>query len=547
MRTKQARNTALFIVFLLLAGVCNVFSRSDEPLLNTVLFCVNFAIYAGLLLFWMQSVRSRLLPTNARSYTVAAAILMLAYLLLRVFKYRVAGDSVVLNRYAVYAYWTPQMLIPALFLLTCLRIRSGEAQARRWKEALVLVPACALSLMALTNDLHSLVYVPKVALRDFTVATGTYSLRPGFYLMYVWMGAAALAGLVLLGRQTGKRPPRTWVPFIVLVLMWPVLIYTCILVFERFNLSKPYGVPEIQIFCMLGFFELCIRNRLVPYNENYAGFFSQLDLPVKITDRALETAWQTAAEVSATAQQLAASLDAPLYPDEDTRLSGMAIRAGYAFWTEDERALHAEGRRLTAANELLSEENDLIAVENQLKEKQAILDAQNRVYDRIAAALYPQQKQIEKLLADTSPDRADFSAALGKCCLLNAYSKRKSNLLLLSDETLPRPNRELFLALQESCRALKGCGVEAAAVGEEYSALPIEAIHALYDAFDAVLEAWLPALRRMTVSLTENGVRLAVEGLSLPALPPLGLYAERRESEDNTFLTLRVKMGGDGV
>jgi len=546
MKKRQTRNTALFIGGLLLAGVCNVFSRSDEPLLNTVLFCANFAIYAGLLLYWMQSVRSRLLPTMARSYTVAAAILMLVYLLLRAFKYRVAGDSVVLNRYAVYTYWTPQMLIPALFLMTCLRIRRGEGKARR-SEALLLIPACALSLMALTNDLHSLVYAPKGALQEFTVATGTYSLRPGFYLMYVWMGAAALTGLILLVRETGKRPPKTWVPFIVLVLMWPVLIYTCTLLFERFNLSKPYGVPDIQIFCMLGFFELCIRSRLVPYNENYAGFFSQLDLPARITDRAFVTAWQTAAPVTATTEQLASSLDAPVYPDEDTRLSGMEIRAGYAFWTEDERALHAESRRLTAANELLSEENDLIAVENQLKEKQAILDAQNRVYDRIAAALLPQQKQIEKLLSETSPDAPGFAAALGKCCLLNAYSKRKSNLLLLSDETLPHPNRELFLALQESARALKGCGVEAAAVGEEYSALPLEAIHALYDAFETVLETWLSELRRMTVSLTEDGVRLAVEGEKLSELPPLALIAERRESEDYTFLTLRAGTGGDAL
>lgn len=546
MKTKQARNTALFVGFLALAGVCNVLSRSDEQLFNTVLFCANFAIYAGLLLFWMQSVRSRLLPTSARSYTVAAAILMLTYLLLRVIKYRVVGSSVVLNRYAVYAYWTPQMLVPALFLMACLRIRRGEEKARRWKEALMLIPACALSLMALTNDLHALVYMPKVPLNEFIVKTGTYSLGTGFYLLYAWMILTAVTGIALLIRENGKRP-RALILLVGLVLLWAAMICICTFVLERFNLPRPYGVPDIHIFCMLGFFELCIRNRLVPYNENYAGFFSQLDLPVRITDRSFTTAWQTAAPVTATAEQLETSLRAPVYPDEDTRLSGMAIRAGYAFWTEDERALHAEGRRLTAANELLSEENDLIAVENRLKEKQSILDAQNRVYDRIAAALFPQQKQIEKLLAETSPDSSDFPAALGKCCLLNAYSKRKSNLLLLSGETLPRPNRELFLALQESARALRGCGVEAAAVGEEFSSLPLEVIHALYDAFETVLETWLPTLRRMTVSLMEDGVRLAAEGATLPDLPPLGLPAERRESEDYTFLTLRAGTGGDAL
>ena len=89
-----------------------------------------------------------------------------------------------------------------------------------------------------------------------------------------------------------------------------------------------------------------------------------------------------------------------MYPQEDIRLSGMEIRAGYAFWTEDESELHRENRRLEAANEILSEENSLIRAENELKEKKARLDAQNRVYDRIAAELFPRQKRIESLLED---------------------------------------------------------------------------------------------------------------------------------------------------
>lgn len=84
----------------------------------------EFFIYAGLLFYWIQSVRTRLLPTRARSYAIAAASLMLFYLTLRVFKYRVAGLEPVANRYAVYAYWIPQVMAPALFLMTCVRIRA---------------------------------------------------------------------------------------------------------------------------------------------------------------------------------------------------------------------------------------------------------------------------------------------------------------------------------------------------------------------------------------------------------------------------------------
>ena len=129
--------------------------------------------------------------------------------------------------------------------------------------------------------------------------------------------------------------------------------------------------------------------------------------------------------------------------------------------------------------------------------------------------------------------------------MLNAYSKRKSNLLLLSEETLPKRNRELFLALQESASSLKYCGVKAAAVGEEYSAFPLSAVHALYDAFEAVLESWLPHMKRMTVSLAGDGLRLAAETAGEPPLPETALPVERRSDEGYTFLRILAGTGGD--
>ena len=296
---------------------------------------------------------------------------------------------------------------------------------------------------------------------------------------------------------------------------------------------------------MLSSFEVCIRNRFIPYNENYTGFFSHLGLPVQITDERFSAVYETDLPIPATPGQLSAAVQSPVYLDEDTRLLGMKIRPGYAFWTEDERELHREGRRLAAANELLSQENDLIAVENELKARKAHLDAQTQVYDRIAAALYPKQKRIEALLEATSPEAEDFPAVLAECCVLNAYCKRKSNLMPLSEESLPHPNRELFLALQESARFLKCCGIDAAATGEEYSGLPLDSIHALYDSFEALIEAFLPFMHRMTVSLSPLGVRLAVEADRSPVLPETALRLEHSERDGCFFLTIRAE-GGTG-
>ena len=129
--------------------------------------------------------------------------------------------------------------------------------------------------------------------------------------------------------------------------------------------------------------------------------------------------------------------------------------------------------------------------------------------------------------------------------MLNAYCKRKSNLLLLSEENLPQPNRELFLALQESARFLNCCGIDAAATGEEYSHLPLDSVHALYDSFETLIEAFLPYMKRMTVSLVPEGVRIAMEADQSPDLPQTELPVKSRESDGCFFVTIRAE-GGSG-
>lgn len=543
---KEIKQTIVFIGFLIVSGVCYLFTGTDNLFLNTVMFSANFLIYSGLLLYWMQSVRSRLLPTKARAYILAAAFLMLLYLTLRVFKYRIAEADAIPSRYAVYAYWIPQLMIPTLFLMTCIRIRRGEREDDPHCEMLLLIPALILSVLVMTNDLHGFVYAPKVGISQFAVKTGTYSLGIVFYMMYAWMGLTALAGFILLFRETRKRTVRMTVMLIAVLLIWITLVLVCVLFFNKHKIPAMFNVPEVHIFCMLGVMEICIRERLIPYNENHSGFFSQLDLPVMIADKKFEPVFKSAVLVTAAAEQLSASVTAPVYLDDDTRLSGMPIQAGYAFWTEDETDLHRENCRLKEANDILSEENDLIAVENKLKEKQAHFEAQNQVYDKIARALYPKQKKIEKLLANVEPDTPGFSKALAECCVYNAYSKRKSNLILLSEETLPKSNRELFLSLQETTRFLECCGIHAAAVGEEYSDLPLSAIHNLYDTFETLIEAYLPYMKRMTASLTKNGIRLAIEAERDPDLPPTLLPVERKSSDDLTFLTVNAT-GGEAV
>ena len=544
-RRRLRLNTWLYIGSFLFAGFCTFFSRTENAIWNSLLFTLNFAILACMLMFWMKSVLVRLLPTKARDYIVASAILMLVFMALRTFKYRAVVENVWVSRHADYAYWVPELLIPTLFLLTAIRIRRGEQQGGTWREAYLLIPTVLLCLFALTNDLHKIVYIPEIPMSELIMNTGTYSYGVGFYLLLFWMCLTTFLGFVILLRVTRKRSIGVMIMVLIVLAVWIFLEMQLYLVLGPNDLRRMYNSPEIRCFGMLAIFEACIRGRLIPHNENHEEFFEKLTLPVMITDRSLTPVYRSAISVAADRAQLEAALTAPCYLDADTRLSGMKLRSGYAFWTQDETQLHKENRRLTSANEILSEENDLIEVENKLKEKKAHLDAETRVYQRIADVIYPKQKQIEALLDSAGPESAEFPQALARCCVLNAWSKRKSNLFLLSQDTIQKNNRELFLALQETARFLKGCGVEAAAVGEEYSELPLEVVHGLCDSFETVIETYLPYLKRMTVSLTPAGVRLAMEAGGTPDLPETPLPVKRTESDGLTYLTIFAKTGGE--
>ena len=539
---KCKNNTILFSGFLLLAGIAYLFTRTQIAIVDTFMFSANFMIYIGLLIGWMNSVRDRLLPTKARGYIVAAAILMMVELLVRFLRFRILTE-IVIRRYTDYAYNIPLILIPTLFLMTSIRIHRGEGNEQNGKEQLLLIPSCALLLLILTNDLHQLFYRRLIPLSEFHGIVGTYTYGLLFYVMYGWMGVTLIAGLVILIKKAWRNNIHGVAWFAAVFLIWGGLSLLNRLVFTPLGMLRMYHAPEIHVFSLLGLFEVCIRSRMIPYNENYTGFFSNLGLPVLITNDALTPVYETDLPIKAYDAQLAAAVKAPVYPDEDTRLSGMKLRPGYAFWAEDESELHRESRRLAEANEILSEENDLIAVENELRERKAHLDTQNQVYDRIAAALFPKQKQIEKLLESVSPESDRFPAVLAACCVLNAYCKRKSNLMLLSEENLPKPNRELFLSLKESASYLKCCGIDAAAMGEEYSEMPIDSVHALYDSFETLIEAFLPYMHRMTVSLSGNGIRIAMEADQSPGLPITVLPIECSESDGCFFLTIQVEGG----
>ena len=564
--SKQTRYTLIFLAFLLLAGCAHMGESISRGFPATFFFCADFLIYTGLILFWIQSVRDRLLPSAARTYIIAAAILMIFFLVLQAAKYRLADWSPDLMRYCWYGYYIPMLLVPALFLMSSLSLRNltgekhsaerrgknhaeshvknrGDRRPDSRKELLLLLPAAIAALGVVTNDFHYLAFRPKSGITELTGRGGTYTYGILYYVCLAMTAFMVLAGLGTLFASFRKRAGFR-------SLLQPVLMIVAVAVLillerrmEARGIPHPYNPPEIFIFCAVGLIESCIRGRLIPYNENYSGFFRALDLPVMITDRSMKPEYMTGKPVKGTRDELRVSIGSSVYTDPDTRLSGTAVRGGYVFYSEDESALHRMEDALREANELLSMENEILQRERELDAEKAGIEERNRLYRAAAQAVYPAQKRISELLSALRPGTPAFREGLSRVLVLTAYVKRRANFVMREAERKMIPAEELSTALKESVHYLNYCGMHADINDTASREFSCRESMAVYDCFEAAAEALLGNTEELWVRLSDDGLLVLSDGEKLPVLKELPLPLE--QSLEDGQLTLRFRLGGD--
>lgn len=428
------------------------------PLISTVMFCINMCIYLFLLIVWMRSVQRRLLPSRERTYMIIAVVCAVFLILMRSIRYRIIGEMNFASEEVFwYLYYIPMTLLPALFLMVCIRIeRKPEGKL---DERLVLIPTVVIMIGFLTNHLHHFAFSP-IGDAPLTGSNGTYT---NGWLLHAFEGFAVLCvifGLVLLTRANRRLHDvkKVLLPFFFLLIIFGLVALNRLLsILDKASMFKP---NEIISFSAVAIFESCIRNRLIPYNENYAGFFEQMCFPTMIADRRFKPAYRSAQSVDASTEQLGDALDKSLYLDEDTKLSAREITAGYSFYTEDESELHRLNEKLRDANELIESENDLIQAENELKAKQAQVNSRNLIYARIAEKMLPYHRRALCMIDEMEKDDEGFERKLARLNLLNAYIKRGTNLLLTDEGKEYISKEELKGAFDELSIYLNYLGIQ---------------------------------------------------------------------------------------
>lgn len=174
-------------------------------------------------------------------------------------------------------------------------------------------------------------------------------------------------------------------------------------------------------------------------------------------------------------------------------------------------------------------------------------EQRSRLYDAMAESVMPQIVQIDGIL--DREDSPDFDFLLARACVLNAYVKRRCNLMLQAQNRKRVPLEELRYSIAESLEYLRLCHIQGGVFSSGGGEAEIGRILEAYAFFEQVTESILDGAAALLVNLELRGeaihMRLTVEN---PTRPPKYRQTPGRaavQEENNWYIDAVI--GGEAL
>ena len=539
------------------ALLCAFLAVAAAAVLRQIGFCVNerldqfftilrAAIYIGLFVAWGISVRSRIIQPQVRRYLTAVSALMIFWMTVRSIRYSLE-EALWVMRHLWYLYYLPMLFIPLLAVFIALSLGKPESfRLPKW-TVLLYIPTAALLLLVLTNDLHQLVFrFPE----DAVVWMNEYRYGIVYFPVVGWMVLCALTALVIMlvkCRVPNSRKVLV-LPFVPVVLS---VIYGALYIFQLPWLRLIAGDVTV-VFCLLiaATLESCIQCCLIQSNTHYRELFDASTVGAQITDPEYHVVLSSRAAQEVNIETLRQTQQAPVTLEGGIRLSGAPIKNGYVIWTEDVSPLIRVLNDLEEAKENLQDNKDILEEEHAVKEREAHIAEQERLYHIIQRDTAKQILLMDEMIeqAENAGSDEERRHILKKMLVIGAYLKRRSNLVFLSDKDSMLEATELELSIGESINNLETFGVTCGFISELTGLILSMNVIAMYDFFEEIAER---SLDRMSSILVHAGIKAGFLVFSLDTdsrsdFSDLASDAVTAvQDEDGEWkLTLRLDMGG---
>ena len=528
------------------AAVLRQIGFQVEAPFNWLFSFFRSVIYIMLFAAWGISVCRRIIQPQVRRYLNAISALMVFWVTARTLRHLFAETPWAL-RHLWYLYYLPMLFIPLLALFVALSLgKPDNFRLPKW-TALLYIPTAALLLLVLTNDLHQLVFrFPE----DAVVWMNEYRYGIVYFPVVGWMVLCALTALVIMlvkCRVPNSRKVLV-LPFVPVVLS---VIYGALYIFQLPWLRLIAGDVTV-VFCLLiaATLESCIQCGLIQSNTHYRELFDASTVGAQITDPEYHVVLSSRAAQEVNIETLRQTQQAPVMLEGGIRLSGAPIKNGYVIWTEDVSPLIRVLNDLEEAKENLQDNKDILEEEHAVKEREAHIAEQERLYHIIQRDTAKQILLMDEMIeqAENAGSDEERRHILKKMLVIGAYLKRRSNLVFLSDKDSMLEATELELSIGESINNLETFGVTCGFISELTGLILSMNVIAMYDFFEEIAER---SLDRMSSILVHAGIKAGFLVFSLDTdsrsdFSDLASDAVTAvQDEDGEWkITLRLDMGG---
>ncbi len=286
------------IVLLVLGELCD--SQAAHGVISeTAGIFIREMILIFLWVWWLLSLKERILKDEIRLHFFCIAVLILVAIILDCIKHHMSlfftPDSIALaDEFSSYfSYILLEYVLLFMVFLACY-IGEGDNYHLSWKWKMLCVPAIIINIIDLTNPIHGFIFTHD--------SQGRYVYHLGYTIAVIW-GLFEIACFFIIVYQKNRGPHRIKRILRTLLATFPAAIYALGLVinFDLFEYFVPY---ETFIFSIatVSILELVMNTGLVPNNRNYEDLFVCSTISMMITDKNYETILSSRFDTSFTEQ-----------------------------------------------------------------------------------------------------------------------------------------------------------------------------------------------------------------------------------------------------
>ena len=459
-----------------------------------------WAVYMLLLFGWQYTISTKITQKTMRTHLTAQNIISILYLTVRFVQDAFLYVNIPWMRFTGYFINIAAVFIPLFGLYGAFYLGRPEDYRISKKWYLLLIPACFLSVMALTNEWHHFLYyiVPEEPQPNlyFHPYIGTYII----YLWGLWM-IAHQVHVIYQRNGTTKSDPlyRKLIPFYepILLLLFSIP-YAATAYVVRFELVEySAGLIFILVLC----WELYILVGLIPVNTQYEDVFRRSTVAMQIlsSDGERIAVSENAAEITP-AMLEALKQNQHFSATEDVIMHLHQIPGGCMIWQTDLSQINHALRELQRLNAELEEEQDLLAQEIRIQSDEASIQARNDIYDSLSSEVSGQLTLLTELLSKESLSENDWN----RICLIGTYIKRFCNLRLTYQEQQTIPMGDLAISLQDVAKCMKKLGIRTSLDFCPTSNLEPELILFIMKALEEILEEADFCLTSMEIRISDT-------------------------------------------